>query len=212
MFSLVVDDFGVKCQGIQRAKHLKEALEKYYEVAVEWKGRQFCGITLDCNYNMRHVDLSVLVYVHRKRTKYQHSNPKNPQHSPYQEQPIQYGTKVQQFVKSDTSAPISDKQIKCVQDIVGTFVWHICVCDTTLAASISALASCQTKVTKDFMAVFHQLLDYLATHPDAAIWYHASDMILAFDTDASYLSKLCGKSRAAAYYYITNKDKNNSTM
>ena len=28
MFSLVVDDFGVKCQGIQHAKHLKEALEK----------------------------------------------------------------------------------------------------------------------------------------------------------------------------------------
>ena len=26
MFSLVVDDFGVKCQGIQHAKHLKEAM------------------------------------------------------------------------------------------------------------------------------------------------------------------------------------------
>ena len=59
MFSLVVDDFGVKCQGIQHAKHLKEALEKYYEVAVDWKGRLFCGITLGWNYNTRHVDLSV---------------------------------------------------------------------------------------------------------------------------------------------------------
>ena len=28
MFSLVVDDFGIKCQGIQHAKHLKGALEK----------------------------------------------------------------------------------------------------------------------------------------------------------------------------------------
>ena len=35
MFSLVVDDFGVKCQGIQHAKHLKEALDKYYEVDVD---------------------------------------------------------------------------------------------------------------------------------------------------------------------------------
>ena len=49
------------------------------------------------------------------------------------------------------------------------------------------------------MAACHQLLDYLATHPAAAIWYHASDMILAFDTDASYLSKLGGKIRAAVY-------------
>ena len=78
MFSLVVDDFGVKCQGIQHAKHLKEALDKYYEVAVDWKGRLFCGITLDWNYNMRHVDLSVPGYVQRKRTKYQHADPKNP--------------------------------------------------------------------------------------------------------------------------------------
>ena len=35
MFILVVDDFGVKCQGIQHAKHLKESLYKYYEVAVD---------------------------------------------------------------------------------------------------------------------------------------------------------------------------------
>ena len=28
MFRLVVDDFGVKCQGIHHAKHLKEAIEK----------------------------------------------------------------------------------------------------------------------------------------------------------------------------------------
>ena len=47
MFSLVFDNFGVKCQGIQHTKHLKEALEKYYEVCVDWKGRLFFGITLN---------------------------------------------------------------------------------------------------------------------------------------------------------------------
>ena len=55
------------------------------------------------------------------------------------------------------------------------------------------------------MAACHQLLDYLATHPNAAIRYHASDMILAFDTDASYLSEVGAKSRAAAYYHMTRK-------
>ena len=83
MFSLVVDDFGVKCEGIQHAKHLKESLENHYEVAVDWKGRLFCGITLDWNYDMKHVDLSVPGYVQRKLTKYQHPDPKKPQHSPY---------------------------------------------------------------------------------------------------------------------------------
>jgi hypothetical protein len=31
-------------------------------------------------------------------------------------------------------------------------------------------------------------LDYLTTHPDATIRYHASDMILHIHSDASYLS------------------------
>ena len=35
MFSLVVDNFGVKCEGTQHTKHLKEYLEHHYEVAVD---------------------------------------------------------------------------------------------------------------------------------------------------------------------------------
>ena len=126
---------------------------------MDWKGRLFFGITLDWNYNMRRVDLSIPSYVQRKRTKYQHYNPKNPQHSPYQAQPIQYGTKVQQPVKSDTSAPLSYEQIKSVQDIVGAFVWYNPVCDPKLAASLSAISSHQTKGTKDIIAACHQIID-----------------------------------------------------
>ena len=81
MLSLVVYDFGVKCLGIQHAKHLKESLDKYYQVSIEWEGQLFCGITLKWNYNMRHVDLSFPGYIQRKRNNYQHTNPKNPQHS-----------------------------------------------------------------------------------------------------------------------------------
>ena len=102
-------------------------------------------------------------------------------------------------------APLSNKQTKRVQDIVQTFVSYSLVCDPTLAASLSAIASRQTKVTKDIMAACHQLLDYPATNPDTAIRYHASDMILAFDTDTSHLSELVGKIRATAYYYMKNK-------
>ena len=39
-----------------------------------------------------------------------------------------------------------------------------------------------------------QLLDYLATHPDAKIRYHASDMVLNIHSDASYLSEIGAKS------------------
>ena len=116
---------------------------------------------------------------------------------------------------SDNTAPLDDEQIHVVQDIVGTFVWYGRACDPTLAAALSAIASRQTKGTKAVMAACHQLLDYLATHPNAAIRYHASDMVLAFDTDASYLSEMDGKSRAAAYYYMTKngqKEFNNGAV
>jgi hypothetical protein len=43
-------------------------------------------------------------------------------------------------------------------------------------------------------------------HPDAGIRYHACDMILAVHTDASYLSELGGKSRAAGHFYLTNQN------
>ena len=40
-FSMVVDYFGVKYEGIQHARHLKEALEIYHKVSVNWKGNLF---------------------------------------------------------------------------------------------------------------------------------------------------------------------------
>eukprot|EP00804_Cyclotella_cryptica_P026154 CCRYP_013043-RA/>CCRYP_013043-RA protein AED:0.45 eAED:0.45 QI:0/-1/0/1/-1/1/1/0/134 len=43
-------------------------------------------------------------------------------------------------------------------------------------------------------------------HPNASIHYCGSDMILALDTEGSYLSKPEGKSRAAAYFYLTKQN------
>ena len=126
---------------------------------MDWKGRLFCGIKLDWDYNLQHVDMSVPGYVQRKLTKYQHPDPKKPQHSPYQAASIHYGTKVQHPVPSDKTAPLSPEKIKRVQDIIGTFIWYGRACDPTLTASLSAIASCQSKGTEAVLAASHQLLD-----------------------------------------------------
>ncbi|KAL7483627.1 hypothetical protein ACHAW6_009271, partial [Cyclotella cf. meneghiniana] len=62
-FSLLVDDFGIKTVGLSHAKHLKHALEKYYNVTVDWKGELFCGIKLDWDYKKQTVDLSMPNYI-----------------------------------------------------------------------------------------------------------------------------------------------------
>jgi hypothetical protein len=62
----------------------------------------------------------------------------------------------------------------------------------------------QTKVTAKTQAATNQLLDYLATHPDATIRYHASDMILHIHSDASYLSVSNACSRLGGLFFLSN--------
>jgi uncharacterized coiled-coil protein SlyX len=58
----------------------------------------------------------------------------------------------------------------------------------TVLMQLNDIATEQTKATEKMQAATNQLLDYLATHPDSTIRYHASDMILHIHSDASYLS------------------------
>ena len=51
-----------------------------------------------------------------------------------------------------------------------------------------------------------QLLDFAASHPDAAIHFHASDMILFVHSHASYLREPHSKSRVGGIFYLGNKD------
>jgi hypothetical protein len=63
----------------------------------------------------------------------------------------------------------------------------------------------QTKATEKTQAATNQLLDYLATHPDATIRYYASDMILHIHSDASYLSVSNARSRLEGLFFWGNK-------
>jgi hypothetical protein len=53
---------------------------------------------------------------------------------------------------------------------------------------LNDIATEQTKAMAKMQAATNQMLDYLATHPDATIRYHTSDMVLHIHSDASYLS------------------------
>jgi hypothetical protein len=56
------------------------------------------------------------------------------------------------------------------------------------------------------------MLDYLATHPDAAIRYHDSDMILHIHSDASYLSVSNAGSRLGGLFFLGNKSPEQDTL
>ena len=109
-------------------------------------------------------------------------------------------------MEEDTSPLLTLDQIKHVQKIVGTLLYYERTVDNTLLTALSAIAARQSNGTQAVADACHQLLDYVATHPDAGIRYHTCDMILAVLTDASYLSEIGGKSRAAGHFYLTNRN------
>jgi hypothetical protein len=195
-FALVVDDFGVKIKGKEHGEHLIKALRENYEVTVDWEGKTFCGIHLKWMYDKKMVDLNMPNYVAKALIKYGHKKPARPQHSPHKHTPIQYGAKTQYAIDDDTPK-LTKQQIREVQDIVGTILFYGRAVDPTLAAALSSIASQQAEATEATREACHQLLDYVATHPNATIRYLASDMILIVHSDASYLSASKARSRAA---------------
>eukprot|EP00957_Ditylum_brightwellii_P066583 5053759-Ditylum_brightwellii.AAC.1 len=79
--------------------------------------------------------------------KYGHNLPKRPQHSPHKHTLIQYGAK-SQIVQTDQSDPLTAKEIKVVQDIIGTFLFYGSSVDQTLTATLSTIASQQADATE----------------------------------------------------------------
>jgi hypothetical protein len=73
--------------------------------------------------------------------------------------------------------------------------------ETTVLMPLNDIATEQTKATEKKQAAINHLLDYLATHPDATIRYHASDMILHIHSDASYLSVSIARSSLGGLFF-----------
>ena len=208
MFSLVVDDFGVKYTGAEHAEHLIKALQSHYQLSVDWTGGMFCGITLKWDYEKRTVDLSMLGYIQKALLKFQHPTPTVPVDAPHKHTPIKYGAQPQ-MVPIDMSPKLSPTDITRVQNIVGTLLYYSRAVDSTLATALSTIASQQANATEATMKACNQLLDYVATHPNAVLRYSASDMILAVHSDASYLSEAKARSRAGGHVYLTNTNDEN---
>jgi hypothetical protein len=132
-------------------------------------------------------------------------NQRNKQHSPYQPQPQKFGAAAQDPINDDTSPKLDAKRVTRIQQIVGSILYYARAIDHTTLPGLSGIASEQADARKSTKEQAEQLLDYLHTHPDAVIRYHASDMILNIHSDASYLSEPRARTRRAGYYVLGSK-------
>ncbi len=74
-----------------------------------------------------------------------------------------------------------------MQKIVGSILYYTRAVDMTVLMALSTIASEQTKGTEQTMEKALQVLDYLATHPDATIRFRVTDMVMNIHSDTSYL-------------------------
>ncbi len=121
------------------------------------------------------------------------------QHAPYSSIPIQYDTKKQYATQKSTSPLVDDKAKRFIQQVCGKFLFLGRAVDSTLLCPISAIAPQSSKPTEDTMRYTLQL-----TQEDAVLSYHASDMVLAVHSDASYLSEPEAHSRAGGHFFLSS--------
>jgi hypothetical protein len=92
LFSLVVDDFGIKYVGKEHADHLTASIKQHYSFTTDWAGELYCGIKIKWDYHNHTVDLSRPGYVAAALHKFQHPAPKRAQDAPHQWTGPNYGT------------------------------------------------------------------------------------------------------------------------
>ena len=103
-FYLVVDDFGVKYEGEEHAKHLVNTLVEHYEISQDWDGKKYCGLTLEWEHKSRKVHVSMPRYVQDALQRFKHNPPQRQQDQPYPHTPPEYGAKVQ-YAKGGDDPP-----------------------------------------------------------------------------------------------------------
>jgi hypothetical protein len=182
--------------------HLIKCIKEKYKLTEDWSGDLYCGIKLHWDYIARTVDISMPGYIKKLLQKYKHKMPTKPQHCPYTPAPKQYGAEAQAPLPVNISPKLSDDDIKEIQQIVRSILYYARAVNITVLMALSSIASKQTRGTINTMVKAKQLLDYLATHPDATIRFRASDMILNVHSDASYLSESKAHSHACGHFFM----------
>ena len=84
-----------------------------------------------------------------------------------QSTPPKHGKAAQDLPPKDNSPTIDKKRKKCVQQVIGTYLYYGCAVDKTILCSLSEIAGQQGSPIEKSMKQVDQFLNYMATHPEA---------------------------------------------
>jgi hypothetical protein len=206
-----VDDFAVKYVGTHHTNHQRDALLQSYELTTDWEGKVYSGISLKCDYRNKTCETSMPGYVYNVLSKFQHDAPNHPHHTPSKYITLVYRAKTQDAMQDETP-PLTVKQCLNIKKVTGSVLYYARAVYPTVLMPFNDIATEQTKATEKTQVATNQLFDYLATHPDATIRYHASDMILQIHSDASYLSVSNARGHLGGLFFCGYKHPQEETL
>ena len=146
-------------------------------------------------------------YVKRALHKFQHPLPKQKQHSPHAWKPPKYGQCIQYCSDNHNSKTLPMPSKKRAQQIVGTFLYYALALNFTMLVALGSILQKTNAPTEFTMSKIVWFLDYCVTHPEATIWFTASNMHLWTSSDALYLSEPNSKSQAGGFFFLSNRPK-----
>ena len=115
LFTLLVDDFGVKYVNKNDVDHLIDSIKLTYTHTKDWTGNLYCGITLEWDYVHRHVDILMPNYLKKKLQEYGHIISARMHSCPYHPEPKKYGSEAQAPLPPNATPRLDVVGIKRVQ-------------------------------------------------------------------------------------------------
>ena len=110
-------------------------------MTTDWEGKRYLGLTLDWDYELRQVHLSVPDYVPDALKHFKRKRPRKLQNAPHAHTPVNYGAK-QQYAKEEIEEEELDKEGKLfVQQVLGTFLYYAQAVDSTMLVAFSTIAT-----------------------------------------------------------------------
>jgi hypothetical protein len=114
LFTLMVNNFGVKYINDDDIKNLIASLKTMYKLTEDWTGDLYCGIALDWDYINRTVDISMPGYIKKKIQEYGHLVPGQTQECPYLPDPKKFGSDAQAPLPPADTPKLDTNRIKQV--------------------------------------------------------------------------------------------------
>jgi hypothetical protein len=193
-FALVVDDFAVVWSSAASMQHFIATLRKLYTVKIDYRGSKYLGLDININRRHRHVTLSMPGYIAKLMKRVRPDGIKASS-TPSVYSPPNYKSTAQ-TATVDSSPFASSTQQHELQVVVGTLLYYARTVDPTILTAVHELGSVQARPTLNDMKKLERLLQYVSSHQNHGLRFHASGMQLQIQSDASYLSRTKARSVA----------------